>query len=72
MQNEPMVIDALACIQPDFQLSANARRKLLALIVLWRSPEVPPLNEDGLKQGVRNGARMDCAQELEAVLQPNN
>jgi len=43
-------------------------RDLPELIAQWREPENPPLNQDQLRQAIRNGARMDCADELEAAL----
>lgn len=38
------------------------------LIEGWRVPESPPLNEDQLRQAVRNGARMDCSDEVYDLL----
>lgn len=41
---------------------------LSALPAMWRTPETPPLHRDATRQAVRDGARGDCADQLELAL----
>lgn len=48
--------------------AADPRDGLHGLVARWRDPESPPLNQDQLRQAIRNGARLDCADDLEQAL----